>query len=336
MTEEYLERYPGVKAVVIDRGTPYLNEEVQGLLERHGLLRVVCPPATPAAKAACERHFRTLKVVIAKAAREVFARRPELEANEIATALEFGTAVFKELYHHIPQEGIDGKSPAERIESFDAVRASAALVEIFERSLEWEPSEDFARRLHERFQLPGEEKETVKRLRRFGTRVLRLVVEKVSLYMGPPYRKWMKDPFGYLAAKAHEIWEKEQRAARQQKFAEERAKRAYEDRERRKKELEEEARQWREEPERFLEGMIETLVRCARSSFKPVLKLSAKRLGELLESHSEKLGSAFTHEVERIKGRIRRLAADSRTAAVATEILNELVRDLAPTVAGMR
>jgi hypothetical protein len=334
--EEYLERYPGVEAMVMDRGKPYLNDEVKGLLESHGRLRIVCPPATPTAKAACERHFETLKVVIRKASEAVFPRHPELGLEQIATALEFGSAVFQELYHQIPQEGIDGKSPAERIESFDPARACRLMVELFERSLEWEPEEDFARRIHACFQLPGEEKETVRRLKHFGTRVLRRVVEKVSPYMGPPYPKWMHDPLGYLAAKAHEVREKEQRAARQRKFAQQKAKSEHEERQRRENELEEEARLCREHPERFVDGMLDTLVLCARSGFEAGLKATAKRLRELLKSLSEKLGGAFTYEVDRMEERIRSLAADSRTAEVATGILDDLVGSLSALAASTR
>jgi hypothetical protein len=334
--EEYLERYPGVEVVVIDRGTPYLNDEVKALLEVRGRLRIVCPPRTPTAKAACERHFKTLKAVIRKATNVVFSRYPDLGLKDTALALEFGTAVFSELYHQIPQEGIDGKSPAERIEAFDPMRASALLAELFERSVEWEPEEDFARWIHERFQLPGEEEETVRRLKPFGTRVLRLVVAEVSPYMEPPYPKWMRDPLGYLAAKAHEIWEKEQRVARERRLAEEKAKRERQERERSEKDFEEETRVRREHPERFVDRTVETLVRCARSGFEAGMKLTARRLGELLNSLSEKLGCAFAHEVDRIKGRIHALAGDSGTAEVVTRVLDDLVSDLLPVAATTR
>jgi hypothetical protein len=241
VVEECLERFPGVEATVIDRGKPYINEEVKTLLQQNGRLRIVCPPKTPTAKAACERHFGTLKAAIGKAAKVVFPRHPGLKRSEVATALEFGSAVFQELYHQIPQEGIDGKSPAERIESFDPVRACALMNELFERSLEWEPEEEYARRIHERFQLPGEKEETVRTLRWFGTRVLRQAVEKVSPYMGPPYPNWIYDPLGYLAAVAYEVWEKEQRAVRERKYAQEKLKSEHEEREQREKALEEEA-----------------------------------------------------------------------------------------------
>jgi hypothetical protein len=334
--EEYLERYPGIEVVVIDRGTPYLNDEVRALLAVRGRLRIVCPPETPTAKAACERHFKTLKAVIRKAANVVFSRHPDCQVKDIALALEFGTAVFAELYHQIPQEGIDGKSPAERIESFDPVRASALLVELFERSVEWEPEDEFARRIHERFQLPGEEKETVRRLSPFGTRVLRLVVAEVSPYMAPPYPEWMYDPLGYLAAKAHEIWEREQRVARERRLAEEKAKREREERERSEKDLQEEARVRREHPERFVDYMVETLVGCALSGFEAGMRLTAKRLGELLQSLSENLGCAFAHEVDRIKERIHALAGDGGAAQRVTGVLDELVSDLLPLAAMTR
>jgi hypothetical protein len=334
--EEYLERFPGVEATVIDRGTPYLNEEVKILLQENGRLRIVCPPESPTAKAACERHFGTLKAAVGKAAKVVFPRHPGLKRSEVATALEFGSAVFQELYHQIPQEGIDGKSPAERIESFDPVRACALMNELFERSLEWEPDEEYARRIHERFQLPGEKEETVRTLKWFGTRVLRKAVEKVSPYMGPPREGWMYEPLGYLAAVAHEIWEKEQRTVRQRRLAQEIQKSEAEERKRKEKALEEEAAAWREHPERFVDRVVESLVTCAQSGFKPGLKLTGRRLKELLENLSEKLGCAFTGEVNRIKERIRKLAPDPRTAAVATRALDDLTGDLLAVTASSR
>ncbi|MFQ5381584.1 MAG: hypothetical protein ACE5EF_08175 [Dehalococcoidia bacterium] len=327
---EYLERYPGVEAMVMDRGTPYLNEEVKALLERHGRLRLVCPPATPTAKAACERHFRTLKVVIRKAVQVVFACRPALGATEIATALELGVAVFQELYHQIPQEGIDGKSPAERIESFDPVRASRALVELFECSLDWEPAEDYAKWIHARFQLPGEERETVRRLRRFGTRVLRRMVEEVSPYLGPPFPEWLKDPLGFLAAKAHQTWARAQLAARESAYAEAKAKSEREDDARREKELEAEARQSREHPECFLDPVLATLLRCAASGFEVGLRISARNLRELLTPLSRRLGAAFSAEIRRIRERIRSLTTDARALKLASEVLENIERELAP------
>jgi len=330
--EEYLERYPGVEAMVMDRGTPYLNEEVKALLQRHGRLRLVCPPATPTAKAACERHFKTLKVALRKAIAVVFARRPQLRAEELATALELGVAVFQQLYHQIPQEGIDGKSPAERIESFDPVRASRMQVELFERSLDWEPAQEYARWIHAYFQLPGEERETVKTLRRFGTRVLRRMVEEVSPYLGPPFPKWLYDPLGYLAAKAQHFAEQAQMAARTTAYAEAKVKSEHEAQARTEEELEAEARRWREHPESFLDAVLTTLLECAASGFEVGLQLSTRSFRDLLTSLSQKLGAAFSVEVGRLRERIHALATDARTMNMASGILEDIQRELSPAM----
>ena len=119
VVEESFEKYGAIEAMVIDRGTPYLNAEVKAILEKHGKYRVVAPPATPTAKAAAERHFRTVKEVLRPAVEETFPEDPGWEPEQVARALELAIAVFQRMYHHIPQEGIDGKTPAERCQEFD-------------------------------------------------------------------------------------------------------------------------------------------------------------------------------------------------------------------------
>ena len=152
--EEFLARYPGVGVVVIDRGTPYLNEEVRRLLELHGVVRLVCPPQTPTAKAAIERHFRMLKEALAQAVDKVFSADPGWPPAQLAKALELAVDVFATMYHRTPQEGIDGLSPLERIAGFDALAAAACRAQLFERSLNAEPSDLYARHVHQFLQLP--------------------------------------------------------------------------------------------------------------------------------------------------------------------------------------
>jgi hypothetical protein len=142
---EYLKRFPGIGFVVFDRGSPYLNEEVYRLLEEHEKERVVCRPATPTEKAACERHFRPLKAVLRRALDKVYFERAPLSREDLLALIEMGIGVFQDLYPHIPQNYIDGLSPAERIQFFDPVRAARMALELQERSLATEPAEDLAR-----------------------------------------------------------------------------------------------------------------------------------------------------------------------------------------------
>jgi len=323
--EEKLEKFPGVEVVVIDRGTPYLNVEVRELLESHGKLRIIAPSATPTAKAAAERHFKTLKEALRKAVAEVFGRHPQRSAGEIALMLEFGTAVFQVLYHQIPQENIDGKTPAERIESFDPKRACASMVDLFERSLNSQPATDYAREIHLRFQFPTSEKETVKRLKQFGTRALRRAVEEVASYMGPPYPEWMKDPLGFLALKAREMWEKQERAFLERKLACEKEKERKEEQKRKEEELDRESIEWQQHPERFVDRLLDQLLRCMRSNFQAGMKTVSLQLKDLLDSLSERLGNAFTHEVNRLRARISFMAEDARVREEANALLDSLI-----------
>ena len=322
--EEYLERFPGVSAMVIDRGKPYINEEVKRLLEEHGQLRVVCPPETPTAKAAAERHFLTLKEAIRPAVEKVCPKDPLWEPEKMAKALELAAAVFQPLYHQIPQEGIDGKSPAERIEAFDPARAAACMVKLLEREKDSEPSEEYAREIHRLFQLPESEQETVKELRRYSTRTLRLAVKEVSSYMGPPCPDWVYDALGLISAKARKISKKQQYELACQLYHEELTKKDLEEKKRREEELEREAREQEEHPERSVDDVLELLVSCVQGGFVAGVRSVKRHLAELFGFLSRKLGCAFSSEIKRIKCRIGSFSENSRVREEAARIVDEL------------
>jgi transposase-like protein len=321
--EEFLGKFPGLAVVVIDRGTPYLNEEVKRILNDHGRLRLVCPPATPTAKAACERHFLTLKDVLRPALEKVFPQDPGWEPGKVTKVLEMGIAVFQDLYHRIPQEGIDGKSPEERAGEFDPVKACARMADLFQRSIESEPADEYARHLHQRFQLPGNPEETVKALKHFGTHCLRKLCRVVEPYMGPPFPDWMYDPLGYLAAKAHDIWEKDRAAFQAGKLQEAKEKEA---RVLAKKEEEERAAREKESgehPERLVDGALKTLGIALKIG--AGIGRSRQYLREILVSLSRQMKGAFLGEVERLRGRIRTITEDSRARQGLERFLDEFV-----------
>ena len=308
--EDYLVSFPGIGVAVIDRGTPYLNEEVKRLLENHGRVRLVCPPATPTAKAACERHFLTLKEALRPAVEKVFPRDPGWEPERMAKALELATTIFQDLYHRIPQDGIDGKSPAERAERFDPVKASERMAELFQRSLDAEPADEYARRLHARFQIPGDPEATVKALKRFGTPNLRTLQAEVAPYMGPPTPDWMYDPLGYLVSKARDIWEKDHPDFLKEIQRREKEKQAKARAEKEEADREAEEREYDEHPERFVDGALRGL----GMAFK--LGAGAKRSGDflrrLLVALSRQMKGAFLGEVKRLRDNIRAMAEDTR------------------------
>ena len=321
--EEFLARFPGIEVVVIDRGTPYLNEEVKALLENYGLLRIVCPPETPTAKAACERHFQTLKGILQPAFEKVFPEDPGWELEKLLKVLEMGIAVFQMLYHQITQEGIDGKSPAERAVEFDPVEACARMVELFQRSLDSEPSEEYARELHSRFQLPGDPEKTVNDLKHFGTRCLRKLAAKVGPYMGPPQPDWMYDPLGHLAVEAKEIWEEGQMEARAEKLLEAREKESRECSKEEKDERETKEREYKEHPERFVDSAMKALGISFENNWKSAIERSEAFLRKLLVSLSEKMKGAFLYEIQRLKGRIGKLDFNGQGGEALERFLDE-------------
>jgi len=326
--EGCLSQYPGIAAFVIDRGTPYLNQEVKMLLEKNGKLRIVCPPATPTAKACCERHFKTLKAAIRNALEKVFYKDPGWSAEPLAKLLEMGVAVFQQMYHQIPQEGIDGKSPTERIESFDPVRACSSMINLFERALDNEPVEEYIHQLHQRFQLPNSEEETVKELRRFGTAVLREVAEKVAPYMGPPFPEWMHNPLGFLAAKARELWEKKERSYYLNRFVRQEKTQWRQDQKEERERLKSENSERQEHPERFLESTFKLLLNAAKAKNQGLLNIAMGKLKNLLRCLSKKLGYAFAHELELLKTKIRKLQENEKNKERLWNLVKEAVGEL--------
>jgi hypothetical protein len=317
--EEFLARFPGVQVAVLDRGTPYLNEEVKAILESHGRYRLVCPPETPTAKACIERHFGTVKSAIRQAVEAVFPQDPGWPHEQMAKALELAVAVFAALYHRIPQEGIDGKTPAERALVFDPVRACARQAALFEHALNAEPSDQYVRHIHRFFQFPWEEKKTVGALRQFSTRVLRRLLEEEKKILGPPFPDSIYDPLGYLAARAREIKNKLWSAF----FAEEWRKADAEDQRQRQ---EQEIREQRENPEVHVDGMLRALVTSVRNRHGVSASISFMR--EVLGDLARTMRGFFTHEIERLKRSVSQLCENARVVTEVTKILDDIAADL--------
>jgi hypothetical protein len=323
MLEEVLGKYPQVEATVIDRGTPYLNKEVHALLLQNDVARVVAPVATPTAKAAAERHFLTLKTALRAAVEKVLPEHPGWSPQALVKILEMGVAVFQGLYHQIPQEHIDGLSPAERISAFDPVRAAAAMVGIFERAVNSEPSEEYAREIHRRFQLPCTEEETVKALASFGTPTLRRLVEKVKPFLGPPLPDYIYDALGFLQAEASNILRERREAYYHERYDEECKKQRPAQQAHRREELERERREIQERPERFVENTLGLLVRCLEKNFAAGVRYATEELRALMTGVAKKLGAAFSNEVERLKRRVEHFTSSPEVRAKAKRVLDD-------------
>jgi hypothetical protein len=317
--EEFLERYPGIQVAVLDRGTPYLNETVKTLLESHGRYRLVCPPDTPTAKAAIERHFRDLKSTIRQAVETVFPEDPQWAPERMAKALELASAVFASLYHRLPQESIDGKSPAERAQDFDPVRACARQAALFEHALNSEPSDEYVRHIHQFFQFPWEEKKTVGALRQFSTKVLRKLLEEEKKVLGPPFPDSIEEPLEYLAARAREIRNKLWTA-----FYGEEWQKA--DAGEQRKRQEQEIREQRENPEVHVDGMLRALVTSVRN--RHGVSASIRFMREVLGNLARTMGGFFSREIERLKRMVSQLCENDRVVTEVVRILDEIAADL--------
>ena len=206
---------------------------------------------------------------------------------------------------------------------FDPVEACARMVELFQRSLDSEPSEEYARELHSRFQLPGDPEKTVNDLKHFGTRCLRKLAAKVGPYMGPPQPDWMYDPLGHLAVKAKEIWEEGQKEARAEKLLEAREKESRECSKEEKDERETKEREYKEHPERFVDSAMKALGISFENNWKSAIERSEAFLRKLLVSLSEKMKGAFLYEIQRLKGRIGKLDFNGQGGEALERFLDE-------------
>lgn len=315
-----LQKYRGIGVFVIDRGTPYLNDDVKHYLESCNCFRIICPPKTPTAKAFAERHFGALKPILKSAVETVFPKNPGWPHENMQKLLEVATAVFSSMYHQIPQEGIDGKSPAERIKEFDPVRACAEQMKLFERSLNSQPSTEYARFMHNYFQFPWDVKETVKELGEFPTKILRRLFAKVKPIMGPPIADSLHSPLKFLVARAWQIRNEETKEFFHKKGKEEE--------EKKKKEEELETQQSeREEPEKFVDGLFTTLIQCVQNNH--VVKMATDYMRSNLRALYQKMDNQFFHEISRLKQMVKDLS-DNETVRVRTEkILDDLVDEIA-------
>jgi hypothetical protein len=184
------------------------------------------------------------------------------------------------------------------------------MAELFQRSLNAEPADEYARRLHARFQIPGDPQATVDALKGFGTPCLRKLHAQVAPYIGPPTPDWMYDLLGHLVVTARDIREKEQPEFLKEIQRREKQKQAKERAEQEEKDRAAEEREYEEHPERFVDGALRGL----GMAFK--LGAGAKRSGDflrrLLVALSRQMKGAFLGEVKRLRDNIRAMAEDTR------------------------
>jgi transposase InsO family protein len=138
---EAMTRAPGLRALVRDRGTPYLNAHIDALLADRGCQPIDAHPYFPIDKAALERFFGTAKPWLHAALAQLeheWRHRPPSQ-QEVLSAVRAALQIFLRAYNLIPQPYLEAKCPFRRLEK--ALRDAGAPEPQLER---------FAQLAHER------------------------------------------------------------------------------------------------------------------------------------------------------------------------------------------
>ena len=124
---EALSRAPGLRAVVRDRGKPYINERVNAFLAGRDCLPIDAHPYFPIDKAALERFFATLKPWLRASLTRLedeWTQEKVVSQREIVNAVRAAVQIFLRAYNLIPQQYLAAKCPFERLET--ALREAGA------------------------------------------------------------------------------------------------------------------------------------------------------------------------------------------------------------------
>jgi len=117
--DEALSRAPGIRAVVRDRGTPFINERVNAFLAGRECLPIDAHPYFPIDKAALERFFGTLKPWLRAALARLENEWKQEQApsqKEIVNAVRAALQIFLRAYNLIPQQYLEASCPFDRLD----------------------------------------------------------------------------------------------------------------------------------------------------------------------------------------------------------------------------
>lgn len=143
--EQTAGRFGLPKFLLIDRGTPYLNDQVNRWLRERGTRRIVCRRATPTDKACLERYNRTFKEWVLPHAQELGVQL--LDAPALLVALRLAARLAWRAYNTEPQHFIDGQSPLERLERHPLAQAAREQVQLELRSIHSAPRQELVAQL---------------------------------------------------------------------------------------------------------------------------------------------------------------------------------------------
>lgn len=207
-----LSRAPGLRAVVRDRGKPYINERVNAFLAGRNCLPIDAHPYFPIDKAALERFFATLKPWLrASLARleDEWTQEKATSQREIVNAVRAAVQIFLRAYNLIPQQYLEAKCPFERLET--ALREAGASdvdMDQFHRlASEREDKDAILERIRDGLQLDLDMKQMRRAYAYIDKHAAKAAYDACSKKLVDDRDKSIRDPHRYLLAVA---WRKSQ------------------------------------------------------------------------------------------------------------------------------
>jgi hypothetical protein len=314
-----LARVPELSAVLRDRGTPYLNTEVNEMLGARDVVPIDAHPYFPIDKAALERFWRWLKewlrYALALFEDECRRERRTPDAAEVVGQVQPVLRTCLRAYNLLPQPYLEDNSPIERMDRL--LRADGdpgfSLSDLRRLAIERETKDDLLVQARDGLQLDRKSLATMRA--DFATisrtallHTLNAVGHKLFVARGPAISR----PYGYLLAVA-KVKEREH----QKNHAHETRSRA-DERERQahhaaiEQSLQREAHQVERQPEAALPAVLDAWVKAMAGRIHATRHIFARRLGEILDSLRRKLGAAFTAQLDAVRASLPALAARAR------------------------
>lgn len=218
-------RFGLAEYLLIDRGTPYLNDQVKTWLRERGVRRIVCRPASPTEKACLERYNGTFQRWVLPQAHEVGVHL--LDRDAVLSALRLAARLAWLAYNTQPQPFIDGKSPLERLEQHPLAKAARQRLQLELRSVESAPRKELLAHVRDLLQLDVDAQRLAALLGGFKDAAIRKAALRCAERFGRPDSP-IDRPLPYFLAVVQRIDDElreahARTAARQQQTLEERA-----------------------------------------------------------------------------------------------------------------
>jgi len=338
---EALTRAPGLRAVVRDRGTPYLNRHINALLAEQTCLPIDAHPHFPIDKAALERFFGTakpwLRAALARLEDGWKQERAPAE-REIASAVRAALQVFLRAYSLIPQPYLENKCPFERLEA--ALRTAGAREDDLDRfhrlAREREDKDSLLREIAGGLQLDVPLQTMRRDFACIDKHAARSAYEACFKKLVEDRDPGIRHPYRYLLAvarrKNHVLLEDRARARHAAKSTTRILEQERADDERTRREDEDRAHR----PERCLVPDLETWV--VSQTCCPGTRLGEARLRETLSAVARRIGPAFEAQIAQLADSLPRIldrvrpGGSQRLAEVLTGRFLELARNPQPAV----